>query len=99
MRKVSTQEADNAKCYSILRDVFEYTFLSLNVKWGQVLAKGNKKDNDQHEKIYLSNVDEFIDMLIEILKLGARDRKDAKKIIAAIMKNLFRNKIKRDLAK
>ena len=51
MRKVSTQEADNAKCYSIFSDVFEYTFLSLNVKWGQVLAKGNKEDNDQNEKI------------------------------------------------
>lgn len=81
-------------------DVFDYTFLTLHIKWGQILTKGKKKtDDENNQTIYLCIEDDFIDMIIEILKLGDHDRKDAKKIVATIVKNLIKNKIKRDTKK
>ena len=100
MRKISHQDENNAKCYAILIDVFDYTFLTSHIKWGQVIAKGNKKtDAENNQTIFLCIEDDFIDMIIEILGLDNLDRKSAKKIVAAIIKNLTRNKLKRDSKK
>ena len=97
LQKISSQDGNNAKCYAILRDVFDFPFLSSHVKWGQVLTKGEKKmGNENSQTIFLCNQDEFIDMSIEIFGLANLDRRSAKKVVGEVVKNLIRNKIKRD---
>ncbi|XP_070496578.1 uncharacterized protein [Chironomus tepperi] len=95
----SRQSPENGKVYAILLSLFDEDFLYNHVKWGhgtkKEYTKDNQSDDTSTKTIILKTVDHFLDMIKEALGLQT----DANAQIATIFKNLFRNKIKRQMIK
>lgn len=79
--------------------LFDEDFLYNNVRWGHGIKKEFTKDKQNDESysktVILKTVDHFLDMVKESLGLQS----DANSQLASIFKNLFRNKIKRQMIK
>ncbi|XP_070508687.1 uncharacterized protein MCAP_0864-like [Chironomus tepperi] len=83
------------KVYSILTAIFDEEFLCENVLWGYPCnANSSKKEaEDYSSKISLKLASDLIDVIKAVLDMEKDDSSDG--AIAAIFKNLFKNKIKR----